>query len=171
MLRLTGRAAHSRFRLDKLAAEDPGGYIHMSRVYEGMGHWMNRRDAEAVPWMAKFERNPWPKKIIWAQGDVVHDRFYWLQIPKGAAPAKKQRLAATVQGQTITLEGDVPQALDLALSDQLVDLDQPVVVLEKGRKLFSGKVKRQAASILASLEERADPAAVATAIVHVKKGS
>ena len=28
------------------------------RIYPGLGHWMNLRDAEALPWMAKFTRDP-----------------------------------------------------------------------------------------------------------------
>jgi predicted esterase len=55
-------AAERATELDASRKEDPGGYVHMSRIYEGTGHWMNGKDAEALPWMAQFERNPWPRK-------------------------------------------------------------------------------------------------------------
>ena len=153
--------------LDRLEQSDPGGYVHMSRVYEGLGHWMNRKDAEALPWMAKFERNAWPKKIVWQQGDVIHNRFYWLQIPSGTEIKKGQKLTATVGGQNVDLDGDVPGAIVLELSDQLVDLEQPVSVSVNHRTVFSGKVKRQAVAIVTSLQERPDPVAAATAILNV----
>ena len=100
--------------LDALEKADPGGYPHMSRIYEGVGHWMNGKDKEALPWMAQFERNPWPKKIVWQQDDVVHRRFYWLRIPDGTEIKERQLMRATVNGQTIALEGEVPSELEPA---------------------------------------------------------
>src|SRR5690606_16640843 len=66
-------AAERAAELDKLEQADPGGYIHMSRIYEGLGHWMERKDAEALPWLEKFRRDPWPEKIVWLQDDVTRD--------------------------------------------------------------------------------------------------
>ena len=137
----------------------------MSRIYEGLGHWMNRKDAEALPWMAKFQRNPWPKKIVWLQDDVTHDRFYWLKIPDKAAAKAGQRIVATVEGQTIRLDGDVPSGTTLMLSDKLLDLDQEVKVIVNGKQVASAKVPRTAAAIQQSLVERADLPAAATALM------
>jgi hypothetical protein len=99
----------------------------MSRIYPGLPHWMDRKDAEAVPWMAKFIRNPWPKKIVWFQDDVTHQRFYWLQLPDGSA-VKEQKIEAKIDGQKISITGDVPKGIQLLLSDELLDLDQPVQI-------------------------------------------
>jgi dienelactone hydrolase len=147
----------------ELQKADPGGYVHMSRIYEGVPHWMNRKDAEGVPWMAKFTRNPWPKKVVWFQDDVTHDRFYWLKIPDKAAAKAGQKIVATVDGQTVKLEGDVPAKLELRLSDTLLDLDQTVTVLVNGKEVLSNKPTRNAAAIHRSLEERLDLPAAATA--------
>jgi hypothetical protein len=150
-------------QLDQLASEDPAGYVHFARVYEGLGHWMNGKDAEALPWMAGFERNPWPTKIVWQQDDVVHRRFYWLQIPEGVEIGDRPKIVATVAGQAITIEGAVPERICLRLSDRLLDLDEPVTVRINGREVFDALVPRRAAAIQASLLERADPTAAATA--------
>lgn len=158
-------AAARAAELDRLEAADPGGYIHMSRIYPGLGHWMNKKDAEALPWMAGFTRNPWPTKVVWFQDDIIHHRFYWLQVPESVELKEKQKIVATVKDQTITLEGDVPPKLTLRLSDRLLDLDRPLTVTVNGHKAFHGKPKRRAADILASLEERADGASAATATV------
>lgn len=149
--------------LDSLEQADPGGYVHMTRIYEGLGHWMNGKDAEALPWMAKFRRNPWPKEIVWVQDDVIHDRFYWLKIPDKAAAKEGQKMIAAVDGQNIRLTGEIPKGLTLLLSDALLNLDEPVSVVLNGKLLSTAKIPRTAASILQCLEERLDPPAAATA--------
>ena len=157
-------AAEKVGELDRLSKDDPSGYVHMYRIYEGLGHWMNGKDAEALPWMAKFHRNPWPKKIVWVQDDVTHDRFYWLKIPDKTASKEGQKIIATVEGQTIRLDGDVPSGTSLLLSDELLDLDQAVSVIVNGSPAISTKLSRTAAAIQQSLEERLDLPATATAI-------
>ncbi len=153
--------------LDRLHAADPDGYVFLSRVYPGLPHWMDRRDAEAVPWMARFTRDPWPRRLVWVQDDVLHDRFYWLCLRDPATARAGQRIEATVSGQDIRLTGDVPTGLVLRLSDRLVDLDRPVRVSVDDRVVFRGRVARTAAAIRASLAERYDPASVATALLTV----
>ena len=161
-------AAERVAELDRLQKADPGGYVHMSRIYKGLGHWMNRKDAEALPWMAKFSRNPWPGKIVWLQDDVTHDRYYWLKIPDKAAAKAGDQIVATVEGQTIRLEGKVPAGTELRLSDRLLDLDQPVTVMVNGRKVLEKKANRSAAVIRQCLLERADPAAAGTAVLVIE---
>jgi dienelactone hydrolase len=161
-------AANKTAELDQLAKEDPGGYVHMSRIYEGLGHWMNRKDGEAVPWMAKFQRDPWPKKVVWLQDDITHARFYWLTIPNKDAAKAGQKITATVSGQTIRIDGDAPAGTGLRLSDQLLDLDQAITVIANGKQVFSGKVPRTVAAVRQSLEERADPPAAAVAEIRLK---
>lgn len=154
-------------KLDQMEKDDPGGYVHMARIYEGLPHWMNRKDAEAVPWMANFTRNPWPRKLVWLQDDITHDRFYWLKIPDQTAAKAGQKIVATVEGQIITLSGDVPAQTELRLSDALLDLDQSVKVVVNGKEAFNGQVPRTAATIRRTLEERADLPAAATAILEL----
>ena len=151
-------------KLDELEKSDPGGYVHLARIYPGLPHWMNRKDAEALPWMAKHTRQPWPKKIVWVQDDVTHTRFYWLAVPESEAK-RKRSITAEVKEQTIQLTGDVPKQTVLRLSDQLLDLDKSVRVLVGDREVFNGKVDRDAEVIRESLRERADPFSAATAKV------
>ena len=160
-------AADKGAELARLHAADPDGYVSMTRIYPGLPHWMDRKDAEALPWMAGFTRNPWPKRIVWVQDDVTHDRFYWLRIPDAAAAKAGDRIDAVVAGQTITLTGSVPAGTVVRLSDRLVDLDKPVLIVVNGRKAFAGTVPRTAAAIVTSLEERLDPASAATASVRL----
>ncbi len=147
---------------DRLQREDAEGYVHLGRVYEGLPHWMDRKDAEALPWMAKFTRQAWPKRLIWVQTGVVHDKFYWLQVPAAAAQPG-QKLVAVVTGQTIAVTGEPPKGWALRLNDALVDLDAPVTVTLNGQQLFQGKVPRTEAVIRSALAERLDAAICPTA--------
>jgi hypothetical protein len=147
-----------------LQKADPEGYVHLSRIYPGLPHWMNRKDAEAVPWMAEFTRNPWPKKIVWLQDDVTHERFYWLQLPDGTAQLG-QKIIAEVNGNAIRITGDVPPGIKVLLSDQLVDLDQPVEITINDKPPISATPVRSLKTIREALAFRLDPAATPTAVV------
>jgi hypothetical protein len=160
-------AAERVAELDRLQREDPGGYPHMSRIYEATGHWMNGRDAEALPWMAGFRRDGWPRRLVWQQDDVVARRFYWLRIPDGTPTKDRQLMTATVDAQTIDLVGEIPPVICLRLSDRLLDLDQPITVRAAGREAFAGSIPRQASAILASLSERLDSGTAATALLRL----
>ncbi len=164
--------------LADMAAKDPGGYINEVVIHEGKGHWMDREDAVAVPWMAKFTRNLRPTKIVWLQDDVTEPRFYWLSNPN---PKGGQRIVASRDGQTITLTevGDCEE-LAIRLDDSMVDLDKPVkVVLDahaqanahadaKDRVLFEGLAARRIAVLATTLAERGDPTGAFAAEIRVK---
>lgn len=160
-------AAEKVANLDRLEQADPGGYAHMSRIYEGLGHWMEGKDKEALPWMAKFRRNPWPKKIVWVQDDVIHDRFYWLKIPDKTAVREGLKIAAVAEGQNIRLAGEIPNGLTLLLSDDLLDLDQPVSVMVNDSLVSTARIPRSAETIRQCLEDRPDAPAAATAVFIV----
>jgi hypothetical protein len=148
----------------ELKKADPEGYVHMSRVYPGLPHWMNKKDAEALPWMATFTRKPWPKKVVWYQDDVTHQRFYWLQIPDGVA-AKEQKIIAEISGQKINLTGDVPKGIQLLLSDELLDLDKAIEISINDQTPTTVKAVRSLKTIREALSKQLDPAITPTAVV------
>jgi len=154
-------------KLGALRKGDPGGYEHKVTIYPQHGHWMNRDDREALPWMITRTRNPWPKKIVWHQSGRTHERFYWLAVARGTAKGG-QTVEAEVKGQEITLSAGGRKELKLRLSDQLLDLNQPVVVKADGREVFRGKVERGVQAIWNSLQERPDVTSVATAELQLK---
>ncbi len=154
-------------RLAKLREGDSEGYDHKVTIYPGLGHWMNGKDREALPWMAARNRNPWPKKIVWHQSGRTHERFYWLAVPKGTAKGG-QTVQAEVKGQTIEIDPGGVKQLTLRLSDKLLDLDQEVIVKVKGEEKFKGKVERTVKTIWESLWERPDVSSVATGVLSLK---
>lgn len=145
--------------LDKLAQEDPDGYIHEVHIYEDLGHWMERRDTISLPWMASFARNPLPDKVVWVQDDVLRDRFYWLEVDKTNAKQGEKIVAAYSPGTVEIMEAD-PATIIIGLNDNMMDLDKPVTVVRDGKTIFEGKVHRSESNIAASIRGRLDPAYV-----------
>ncbi len=154
-------------KLEKLRSADGEGYLHKVTIYEGLGHWMNGKDREALPWMAKQGRNPWPRKVVWRQSNRTHDRFYWLSVPGDAAQGG-QVVVAEVKGQVIEVTTEDLSSLALRLSDELLSLDREITVRVNGAEKFKGKVRRNLQAIWNSYQDRFDAGAVATAELELK---
>ena len=151
--------------LAELAQADPGAYVHQVVIHEGKGHWMDRLDAAALPWMAGYSRTVHPDKIVWLQDDVVHRNFYWLE---AEAPQAGQRLVAERKGQTIRIrDAKDAGALVVHLSDAYIDLDRPIRVERDGAVVYEGKVQRSAQHIQQSIERFGDPQRVYSSSIRV----
>ena len=143
-------------KLDELRKQDPKGYDHFTEIHANKPHWMDREDAKAVPWMAKYTRNTRPERVVWVQDDVTHASFYWLAAPKDEQKAGVTMIAH-VSGQTIEFEkGTTAHAVVLQLDDAIVDLDKPVKVVFQGKAIFDGMVQRRVGDLARSLEGRGD---------------
>lgn len=156
-------AAEWKVKLAKLQKER-GGYEHKVTIYPEEGHWMNKKDAEAVPWMGKQTRKAWPKKVIWGKSRIRSERFYWL----GGQP--KGLIKAEVTGQKIAITGGGGEELTLYLSDELIDLDEALQITLDGKEYFSGTLSRSKEAIQISLKERLDPVMAASVIFKIKPG-
>jgi hypothetical protein len=155
--------------LEQLQKEDPSGYIHWVKIHEGKGHWMDRQDAEAIPWMAQYTRNTAPSRIVWKQDDVISNRFYWLAIPAGVTPSDRALVIAQSKDQTIQLESNDVEQLELRLRDDFIDLNKPVSVFWNGREVYQGVPKRSINTLSKTLIERSDPNALFSAEITVNK--
>jgi hypothetical protein len=144
-------------KLDGLRQEDPKGYAHFVKIYEGKGHWMDREDKIAIPWMAKFSRNPIPERVVWKQTGTVHERSYWLAVPpKGALDGALVVAERSGQRIVVSTAEKTPKLL-IRLDDRMVDLDRPIEVVRSGEKLYVGTVERTAAVMIRTLLDRGDP--------------
>ncbi len=171
-----GIARQWKQKLADLQENDPEGYRHEVTIHEKYGHWMNRDDRVAVPWMSKFSRDPLPEKIVWFQSGRTHSRFYWLAVDEknrvggsqvsvsmtgkiGSEAAADSSSAARFEiGQA-----EKVKSLTLRMNDRFVDLDQPItVVLPSGQQLTQ-KVPRTIGAIHQSLSERFDPESIFSA--------
>jgi poly(3-hydroxybutyrate) depolymerase len=155
-------------KLDALAKADPGGYVHVVKLHAGKGHWMDREDAEAVPWMATFTRNPIPKKVAWKQSTVTHPRFYWLAVEAGDEKAGAE-IVAQYKGQEITIDKSDVASVKIRLDDRMMDLDKPITVRWGDKKVFEGKAARTIRVMAQTLSERGDPQGVFDSEIDAKR--
>ena len=89
--------------------------------------------------MAKYIRNPYPKKVVWVQGDVNKEYFYWLGVPAGEAQ-KGKTLSADIDGNTVNIGDCDYSSVRIYLNEKMVDLSQPVKVIHEGMTLFEGEL-------------------------------
>lgn len=153
------KATEWKDKLARLKANDAGGYEHWVKVHPGKGHWMDRQDAEGVQWMAKFRRNMTPEQVVWLQDDVVHSRFYWLEVPKSEAKAG-QLFIASHEGNHFTIERADVEQFSILVRDDMVDLDKPLTVVMNETTRFEGTVERNIKTMVQTLLERGDAAAM-----------
>ena len=153
-------------KLSDLQSSDPNGYVHFVQIHQGKGHWMDRQDAVAVPWMAKFDRDTFPKRIVWKQDDVVESRFYWLAVnPVGLK--ERAEIVATRDLNSIDIQSKDVEQVTIRLSDEMFDLDKSTAITSGGISLFSGIAERTIGCIAKTLSERGDPKGIFCAEVNV----
>ena len=154
--------------MDALQADDPEGYVHEGHIVSGKGHWMDREDAAAVPWMAQFTRNPYPERVVWVQGDLMKESFYWLGVPLTEAAKGSKVVARLDRDQNLVeLEWCEYAHVTVYLNDRMLDLDKPVKICFAGRELFNGTVERNANNMRRTLLAREDPSCAFPASVTV----
>ena len=143
--------------LKKLNEEDPEGYRHYIKIYKNKGHWMDNLEASALDWMSDFIRNPYPSKVVWKQGNVLHKRFYWL---RNEDPSFGDLIECNIDDQIITVLSSSSSKITIQLNDDLVDMDREITVNYLGRQLFKGFVYRDIDIIKRSILEYGDPKSV-----------
>lgn len=155
--------------LDSLQRADPGGYKHSVQLHKGRSHWMNKEDTVALPWLASFRRNTTPKKIVWKQDDVHHLNFYWLAVPQGSVQTAGE-ISASYSGNRILIEKNYSDTLYVRLNDAMMNLDKPIELIYEGKKIFYGKVDRNAGVIYKTVSERKDAGFIFSAELMIVNG-
>ena len=162
----TKTASEWEQKMKDLQSSDPEGYTHFIKIHTGKGHWMDREDAVAISWMAKFNRNPLPTRIVWKQDDVVQNRFYWLAV-KSTAVKDRAEVVATRANDSIDIQSTDVEDVSIRLSDAMLDLDRPFSITSGSVSLFSGVAIRTIGCIAKTLSERGDPKGIFSAEVNV----
>ena len=153
-------------KLADLANADPGGYPHWVEIYADKGHWMDREDAAAIPWMAGHTRNLRPRKVVWQQDDVTNERFYWL---RGEDPKARSRVVVEIDGQKIkVIESEGVAKLTFRFDDSMLALDDPVLFERDGRPFHECSIDRTIATIARTMKDRGDPIGMFSAEVSVE---
>lgn len=160
-----GEARKYKEVLAKLHEADPEGYDHWVEIYEDKGHWMDREDAAAIPWMLERTRELRPKKVVWRVDGRAPHRSYWLsqETPQGGS-----RVVVELKDQVIhVVECENTEQLSFRLDDSMVDLDQPVKVMRGDTCFYEGLVPRRRSVLAKTLAERGDPVGMFSAELTV----
>ncbi|MDR0726027.1 MAG: alpha/beta hydrolase [Prevotellaceae bacterium] len=153
--------------MDSLHQADVNGYIHETHIVAGRGHWMNKQDSAAVPWMAKFRRNAIPQKVVWRQDDTPHESFYWLSVSLNEIEKGKQLIVEHADNTFTVLKNDY-RTFKIGLNDSMIDFSKPVKVVVNGKVVFNKKVIRKIEDIYASIEKRNDSSLIFSAFITVE---
>jgi predicted peptidase len=160
-------------QLDQLHKDDPQGYAHFVKIHEDKGHWMDRKDKAALPWLAQFTRNSVPERVVWQQTGIAHDRSYWLAVP--ADQMKSDSLViARRDGQSVQITSAEKVAkLLIRFDDRMADLDRPITVIHAGKTLYNGTPARTIEVLIKTLVGRGDPKLMfdAEVVVDLSGGS
>lgn len=141
--------------LDSLHWADSEGYVHSGHIIEGKGHWMDRVDTAAVEWMAQYKRNPYPKRIVWRQEEVLKKHFYWLSVAEEEMQRGRE-VRVDVEGNKITIGKCDYKHITLHLNDNIVNLDKPVEVYIGKKRVKKAKLIRSSETMKRSIREWGD---------------
>ena len=143
-------------RLAEWKEKYPDGFDYRYVRVEGRGH---AAPAEGYlptqEWVAEHERNPWPRTFLWQPTKEWKRQFYWLVWHR---PMLESLLHVQVHDDNrITIDllepaKTEPGPITLYLSEELVDLEQPVTVLVNGKEEFHGVVPRRFSTLLMTAE-------------------
>lgn len=106
-------------------------------------------------WKLKFRRDPYPKRVICvaptniAVGETPEPmgRSYWCELLQHGWKAKADGRYLGDNKFEFDVSGN-PTNMTLYLTDDMVDLDKPVIVTVNGRTVHEGRVKRSAKFLL-----------------------
>ena len=153
--------------MDSLSAAHPGKYIHQTNIIADKGHWMDRVDTLALDWMSQYRRNPYPKHVVWRQEFVTRENFYWLGAPADEMEQGKT-VIATIEGNVINIERCDYSSLTIYLNDSLVNLDEKVTVVYKGKRVAKERLYRTIRNMHEALNKRNDRSYAFPAVLHVE---
>ncbi|MFH1024293.1 MAG: hypothetical protein V1809_13010 [Planctomycetota bacterium] len=141
--------------------------IHKEIPAGGHEPFDDKTNPELLPWLRKLERPAWPKKIVFRPPDDESPRAYWLEA--GANGAAAAEVTAEVkEGNRVALTASGVGEMTLWLSDDLVDLDKPVVVVKDGLEVFQEAVPRRASDLVDWFAATGDRATAPVARIKVR---
>jgi predicted esterase len=134
--------------------EVPGG-THGGGVFPLFG--------QALAHVGRFTRERYPARLSKSLQTTLDGWCYWVRVRKiennGQGRANLPPTAgidAEREGQTIRLYSDGVKQVTLALASEMVDLDQPVIVIWNGKQMHAGKVERSLATLLDLVHHKVD---------------
>ena len=156
----------------------------LSVLYLGRGRgWYEAELPRIVDWMKHQKRNPFPSKIEGASARHSDKRFYWLEVDtflanatiapklfdkkKGIRPAKLT--GELTRGNALSIETAGLESLRILLSPQLIQFDDPNLVIKVNRRVVhEGKLEPDVATLLSEVRRTGDRSRLVMKIIPAK---
>ncbi|HEX9973469.1 MAG TPA: prolyl oligopeptidase family serine peptidase, partial [bacterium] len=105
------------------------------------GGFKPEMDYEIHDWFENFQRNPYPKRIIYKTGNLKHPGAYWVRINRFIDLLKFATIEAEITSPNlIEVKTDNVAEFSLTFSDELVNIKLPVKISVNGRLCFQGEL-------------------------------
>jgi pimeloyl-ACP methyl ester carboxylesterase len=149
--------------------EKYGGFPFVYDEVDGRGHGAPEGGhLPNVRWAGEHGRDLAQKKLLWEPSLDWKHRFYWLRWDR---PVAEERVRAEINGNVIDVETRKPRlGFTVFLTADMIDLERDVVVRYRGEERFRGSLEPRVGSMLRSLKDRYDPAALAEYEIRIEAG-
>ena len=183
---------------DRLEQKHPGYYKHWIELIPDYGHSIDY--SGTTPWLAGYERNPWPKYFCWENFEMdgrYRDGFYNLQVLERSNQDASSRTVyeMEIEGNNVSLDirnvhyetvetangiemkfeksyDDVSSGrIRVYLDSHLVDLSAPVTIKVNGKVVFEDMLEPDLKMMAESCALFGDPRRVYPCGVDVQIGS
>jgi hypothetical protein len=95
--------------------------------------------------------------VVWKQNIRHHTRFFWLGTKKNNIQTGGEISAEYIRGSNeINILNNYAETLQVNLSDNMLDLDQPVTIKYKGTPIFKGVLHRTVLNLFKTLYDKGD---------------
>jgi len=118
---------------------------------------------KALAHVGRFPRTRYPVRISKSLQTTLDGWCYWLCVkeienegPGRANLPPTAGIDGERDGQTIRLYSDGVKRITLGLASEMLDLDQPVVVIWNGKQVHAGQAERSLATLLELVHEKVD---------------
>jgi len=118
---------------------------------------------KALAHVGRFTRERYPKRISKSLQTTRDGWCYWVRVDRIEKEGQgRANLPPTAgidgerDGQTIRLHSDGVKQVTLGLASEMLDLDQPVVVIWNGKQVHAGKVERSLSTLLELVHDKVD---------------
>jgi poly(3-hydroxybutyrate) depolymerase len=164
------------------------------REYPAGGHaWYGAEDRDVLDFIRWHLRDPYPKRVKFVTREPAFGRCSWIEVVDATRPLRIEFTHLDMAGRPlevrkeydrsvevdaridrdrnrVTVQATGVKTLKVWLSDELLDLDQPVEVVVNDVRAFQGRVERSIAVALEDCRARGDRGAPFAAAVTVAVG-
>jgi len=111
----------------------------------------HKETPKVIEYFNKHPRNPWPKKIIYKSNNAQSQKVYWIEVTQASGSFSLEVEINEENKIVITSQGI--DEMNLHLSDALVNMDKPVVVLLNDDEVHNQLVSRSLETLVMDLRQ------------------